>query len=99
MGFFDNLKQGIMTIGSKAGQAIKAIGEKVPLIRQIAGKVAEYAPEVSKIAGEFSPALAGVVDVIGKGAGYVSSAIDTGQVGNVLEKAKNVASTLATVGS
>jgi hypothetical protein len=95
MGFFDSLKQGVMNIGSKIGQGIKAIGEKVPLIRQIAGKVAEYAPEVSKIAGEFSPALAGVVDVIGKGAGYVNTAIDSGQVGNALEKAKGVAKTLS----
>ena len=95
MGFFDSLKQGVMNIGSKIGQGIKAIGEKVPLIRQIAGKVAEYAPEVSKIAGEFSPALAGVVDVIGKGANYVNTAIDSGQVGNALEKAKGVAKTLS----
>jgi hypothetical protein len=95
--FFNSLKQGVMNLGSKIGAGVKAIGEKVPLIRQIAGKVAEYAPEVSRIAGEFSPALAGVVDVIGKGAGYVSSAIDTGKVGNVLEKAKGVAQTLSSL--
>jgi hypothetical protein len=95
MGFFDSLTQGIKNIGSTISSGVKYIGEKIPLVRQIAGKVAEYAPEVSKIAGEFSPALAGVVDTIGKGASYVNKAIDSGQVGNALEKAKGVAKTLA----
>lgn len=95
MGFFDSLRQGVMNIGSKIGQGIKAIGEKVPLIRQIAGKVAEYAPEVARIAGEFSPVVGDIIGKVGEGAKYVSSAIDSGQVGNALEKAKGIASKIS----
>ena len=95
MGFFDTLRQGVMNIGSKIGQGIKAIGEKVPLIRQIAGKVAEYAPEAARIAGEFSPVVGDIIGKVGEGAKFVSSAIDSGQVSNALEKAKGVVSKLS----